>query len=399
MFTSLISDSRSLLLLSVAIYLTLGAFLLLIWRTRRVQAGFGLWAGSDLILGAALLVLLAREWLPPFPTAAVGSALLLAMPPLSEWALRKALDCDTPEARRAMLASWAGCFLVWLVAFVAGLPLQYRSVIIAGCMIALNLRVVVLLLRHGRSSLPLQIVATIYLLFAALHLARGARLLSLESIQYLSHDPWLNASLLVAALLMIARDMGFLCFTHARIESELRDAQAELQRRANEDVLTGLGSRRHFEDTLPVMQAQARRQHLPQTLLLIDIDHFKAINDRFGHQAGDNVLVALADTLRQIGRNGDLYARFGGDEFVLLLHDCSPEAGGAISRRLTESVASQVRKPDGTPVSVSIGYTPLMPYEKLQVAYPRADRALYAAKAAGRGCAVAAPLSEPEVPG
>ncbi|GHD62418.1 GGDEF domain-containing protein [Jeongeupia chitinilytica] len=395
MFSSLISDSRSLLLLSVAIYLTLGAFLLLIWRTRRVQAGFGLWAWSDLMLGAALLVLLSREWLPPFPTAIVGSALLLAMPPMSEWALRKALDCDTPAARKAMLGSWSGCYLIWLASFVAGLSLQYRSVIIAAGMIALNLRVVVLLFQRARDSLPLQVVAAIYLLFAVLHLARGTRLLSLETIQYLSRDPWLNASLLVAALLMIARDMGFLCFTHARIEAELRDVQGELLRRANEDVLTGLGSRRYFEDTVPVMQAQARRQHLPQTLLLIDVDHFKAINDRFGHQAGDQVLITLAGVLRHIGRNGDLYARLGGDEFVLLLHDCSVDTAGVIGRRLTDAVAAQLRTPDGEPVSVSAGYTPLLPYESLQTSYPRADAALYAAKAAGRGRAIAAPPDGP----
>ncbi|WP_432722765.1 GGDEF domain-containing protein [Jeongeupia wiesaeckerbachi] len=396
---SLINDSRSLLLLSIAIYLTLAAFMLLMWQTRRVQPGFGVWALSDLILGVSLTLLVARQWLPTVPTAILGNAGLLATPVLTEWALRKALGRDDRAARKTMLQHWGGAYLIWLLTLIIDLPLQQRGAAISAGLIWLNLRIVALLLPACRSSLPLLVIAVIHALFTALHAARTVRYLQIDRLEFFTHDPWLNAGLLLAALLLIARDMGFLCFTHARIEAELLDAQDTLLRRANEDVLTGLGSRRYFEDMLPVMQAQARRQHLPQTLLLIDVDHFKAINDRFGHQAGDHALIALADALRQIGRNGDLYARLGGDEFVLLLHDCSAEAAEALSQRLTDAIATHVRKPDGTPVSVSIGYTPLMPYEKLQIAYPRADRALYAAKAAGRGCAVGVPLNSPAAPG
>ncbi|AOY01139.1 GGDEF domain-containing protein [Jeongeupia sp. USM3] len=397
MDTSLISDSRSLLLLSIAIYLTLGTFMLLMWRTRRVQAGFGIWALSDLVLGASLLLLIARQWLPMMPTAMLGNAGILAAPVLVEWALRRALDRDDAAARRAMLLNWAAVYLIWLTALLADSTLQVRSACNAAGMVWLNLRIVVFLFTVPllRQSLSLQVIALLHGLFTLLHAVRGVRSMQLESLDFFTRDPWLNGTMLAAAMVMIGRDMSLLCFTHARIEAELRDAQAELLRRANEDVLTGLGSRRYFEDTLPVMQAQARRQHLPQTLLLIDVDHFKAINDRFGHQAGDRVLVALAGVLRHIGRNGDLYARLGGDEFVLLLHDCSADTAGVISRRLTDAVVAHVRKPDGTPVSVSIGYTPLLPYETLQIAYPRADHALYAAKAGGRGCAVAAPPNGP----
>ncbi|BCL77016.1 GGDEF domain-containing protein [Jeongeupia sp. HS-3] len=391
MFPSLLTDRPGLWLLSSAIYLTLAAFMLLIWWHRRNDTNVGLWASSDLLSGAALL-LMSQAWLAPLPAAMLGNAGLLATPVLSEWALRRTLGRDTADACRDMLLQCGGAYVIWMTGMLAGLTLPQLGAVMAAGLVWLNARVVALLLGASlpQHALALRLLIAVHALFAALHLLRGLRSMQLAPAA-LEHDPLLNGALLAAALLMIGRDLGFLCFTHARAEAGLFEAHTALLRRANEDILTGIGSRRHFEATVPLMQAQAQRQHLPLTLLLLDVDHFRAINDRFGYPAGDQILIALAGALRHIGRNGDLCARIGGNEFALLLHDCAADAAGALGKRLTDDIALQVQTPDGTPVSVSIGSTALLPHEALQTAHLRADAARHAARSAKQRRAIARP--------
>jgi two-component system cell cycle response regulator len=163
------------------------------------------------------------------------------------------------------------------------------------------------------------------------------------------------------------------------------------------DGLTGLLTRRHLENRLAVELTRARRAHGVLSLFLVDVDHFKLVNDRWGHQAGDRVLVEIANRLRRATADleGGLLARFGGEEFALLVPHAGPDGLAATAERLRHAVASSpvALGPDSwTSVTVSVG----------AASYPAhaadvtelvgvVDGALYAAKARGRDRAVIGP--------
>ncbi|WHT16586.1 diguanylate cyclase [Crossiella sp. CA-258035] len=160
------------------------------------------------------------------------------------------------------------------------------------------------------------------------------------------------------------------------------------RRLAITDVLTGLHTRRFFEAHLPIEIARAKRADGHLAVFIVDVDHFKSINDRYGHPAGDHVLVEIANRLRACARAGDVVARYGGEEFALLFPDASPTELPGIAERLRHCVASSpitVSADTWIAVTVSVGTAcyPLhgeQPSELVAVA----DRALYSAKSQGR---------------
>lgn len=158
-----------------------------------------------------------------------------------------------------------------------------------------------------------------------------------------------------------------------------------LRHQSNHDALTGLLSRRPLQDQLARAAAQ-RRHGASCALLSVDIDHFKQINDRHGHHAGDAVLVRVAQALKAASREGDSVARTGGEEFCLLLPGADREQAGRVAQRLLEAVRA-LEHPElgpGAVVTVSIGLATLGGEEPPDQLLRRVDRALYSAKRAGR---------------
>ena len=172
----------------------------------------------------------------------------------------------------------------------------------------------------------------------------------------------------------------------AKANIELAAVNAELQRQANTDPLTGLLNRRGFEMRATLAIGLAMRHDRPLSVLSIDIDFFKRINDVHGHSIGDDVLYQLAQTLEQRARKTDLIARFGGEEFVVLLPDTATADAIALAEALRQTVENLEISPVGS-ISVSIGVSSLHTQEQqdnLQSLIQRSDQALYQAKAAGR---------------
>jgi diguanylate cyclase (GGDEF)-like protein len=151
-----------------------------------------------------------------------------------------------------------------------------------------------------------------------------------------------------------------------------------LRRAANLDPLTGVGNRRALDDELAVLRAR-QRGSVPSTLILLDIDHFKRINDVFGHAAGDGVLIELVDILTRNLRKFDRVFRLGGEEFVVLLSGLDRADVDAAVGKLMAELRGGLRGPGG-PVSVSMGVTIVEPGEDSGAALARADRAMYQAK-------------------
>jgi diguanylate cyclase (GGDEF)-like protein len=171
--------------------------------------------------------------------------------------------------------------------------------------------------------------------------------------------------------------------------------RARLVRSGFTDVLTGWHNRRYLQTRLFEELARCRRERTPLTCLMIDVDHFKSVNDRFGHLAGDEVLRQLAQCISGEVRGSDVSARYGGEEFVVLLPGTGAAAGFTLAERIRAAVAHEPFEltgvPTRLPVTVSIGvaeHRPGLEEHDLKVAGERllalADVALYEAKAGGR---------------
>jgi diguanylate cyclase (GGDEF)-like protein len=161
----------------------------------------------------------------------------------------------------------------------------------------------------------------------------------------------------------------------------------ELTTLANIDGLTGLFNRRHFDFLARAEWARSRRYSRPLSIMIADIDHFKTVNDRFGHDAGDKVLRSVADVCRSTKRESDIVARIGGEEFALLL----PETNEAAALMAAERLLGHIQKcrpiigPESLAVTVSIGIaSATSSVSGIAALHKRADDALYEAKHSGR---------------
>lgn len=170
-------------------------------------------------------------------------------------------------------------------------------------------------------------------------------------------------------------------------KTQLAAMNAELRRLADLDPLTGLPNRRSLFERAERMRAHAKRHGEPLSLLLIDVDRFKQVNDESGHARGDEVLLAIVEAVRREVRADDLFARIGGEEFVALLAHCPASRAAEVAERMRARVEGlALHHPIERCVTISIGVSALEPAAEraFDEALERADRSLYAAKRDGR---------------
>ena len=171
-----------------------------------------------------------------------------------------------------------------------------------------------------------------------------------------------------------------------------RQAREELLEQATHDALTGVFNRRHIEDLLRKEVDRAERHARPLAVAMLDADHFKRINDTYGHQTGDEVLREISARCRQTLRSNDLFGRYGGEEFLVVFPETNLDEAGAVAERLRVAVGGapiRIGNGDGDggkelEVTVSIGLAAHAPGHDLDKLVERADAAMYEAKGAGR---------------
>ncbi|MDT8424426.1 MAG: diguanylate cyclase [Methyloprofundus sp.] len=170
-----------------------------------------------------------------------------------------------------------------------------------------------------------------------------------------------------------------------RLKIELGQERDSLKKLAMIDVTTGLYNRAAFNQLAPKQLAQAERSQLPISLVMMDLDFFKIINDTYGHGAGDQVLNDVGFWLRSTLRQGDIVFRWGGEEFLLLLNNCTAEFGQQVVEKLRQRFVS--REMGGIKVTASFGVSAIESYptnKSLDDCFKEADQALYKAKESGR---------------
>ena len=202
----------------------------------------------------------------------------------------------------------------------------------------------------------------------------------------IARDPALYAYVTLTTVAVMAT------FGHWMGAQEDRIARVSLT-----DELTGLWNRRHFERRLDEEIHRAQRYGAPLALLVIDVDRFKRVNDRFGHRAGDRVLQAIAETVRREFRKSDVVCRYGGEEIGVILPETDISEAGRLAERARLAVEMTIMPlPERWPTTISIGAAALARGEHLETddLVQRADAALYAAKDAGRNRTRLAPAGE-----
>lgn len=181
------------------------------------------------------------------------------------------------------------------------------------------------------------------------------------------------------AFLTVLISLGMVEFSAGRSEANLAKMSAT-------DMLTELPNRRFFDAVLIQEMAKVKRTKQPLSLVLLDVDHFKQVNDTYGHDVGDDVLKHIADLMRQSTRADTLVARVGGEEFAMLISNCPPAAAAILTERVREAVeaGNYMCAGEALTLTVSAGIAAVLSENSPEHAYKVADEALYQAKRTGR---------------
>jgi diguanylate cyclase (GGDEF)-like protein len=181
--------------------------------------------------------------------------------------------------------------------------------------------------------------------------------------------------------LLVTRAMHRQRRTLLEREGELREALAVTERQALTDPLTGVHNRRSLDQALASVSSRAERDHRPYALLMVDVDHLKALNDRAGHAAGDAILRLVGRSAAEVVRAYDLVARSGGDEFVVVLHDTGDESAHRTAERIQQRFGQLVReRPELGDMTISVGAATWEPGRTTSELLTEADEGMYAAK-------------------
>ncbi len=370
----------TLLLVTALVVAFSGGLLIFAQGKERDTNAMGVW-GAAMLAGALGIVLVAFGQGSPWISDGLGTALVLAAAATSWTAARMFVG------RRPRVWLAATSPVLWL----ATIPVQTQAVLwtAMACSIgaAYTLATAAELWRARTEYLPSRTAAVFLLLIhAVVYAVRAAGALVGGGM-----GSWAASIMIGLTLESLLQTVGmaFLLLAMMKERVELRSSE-QLRALALLDGLTEVGNRRLFDRQLEIEIRRARRVGVPVALLLIDVDHFKAFNDAFGHQQGDDCLRAVAKTIAALVRRpGDLTARYGGEEFAVLLPEI--DLGGAVE--LAEVLRLGVRTlgfkhATGFGVlTISIGVAAVLPRQPEATGdalVHAADRALYEAKAAGR---------------
>lgn len=362
----------------------MGLAMLLATRSYPEQQAGGMrtWAWACGIQCLAWLMLAVRELLPEFVSIILGNTVFVIAGVFYYWAVA--------QFRERKVRVWVLLVPV-LVTFFGLIPFTYlspniavRLVIVSICLAALLFASGVTLLQ-GPSRKPLSywLTGICFVTIGVGVIFRAIYLLATDPTQAgrAAEDP-------VQSLIFAANYVEVILMTFGFVLMRIDRSNADLLRLATFDSLTNCLNRAAVERQLALEIARARRENGELVLLMVDIDHFKTINDSLGHAEGDAAIRTVAGCLKTHVRSSDIIGRFGGDEFVVLLPNVSPTQARITADRMCSSVARSQFNSDqerGT-LTVSIGIAHLLKFEQEDSLLRRADDALYRAKANGRNC-------------
>ena len=380
-------DLRTAVLYGAMVTLLTGALLLWSWKSLpgSVRPSLRWWLAGMLLHPCGLALLSMHDQLPRAlgtPLANTIEALALACMAI---ALRIFYGLPERRAWHGVVIAAVAMASLWL-ADVAP-DLQWRLMANSAAQaILLGSSARAIFRPNGPSGAVPKLTGALFVLAALAMVAR----VSHEALWPMTGAELMKASLIniaclgVLVMLPVLATVGFLLMCTER-------SQEELERTARLDYLTGIFNRRAIEDLASRAISASRRHGIPLAIMIVDVDHFKRINDEYGHDAGDQALIETVRRMRHIMRSEDLVGRLGGEEFVAVMPDIDLGSAHAAAERLRRSFSdfpmtiSGNARPVEVTLTVSVGVASLEPHDLLfSHLLRRADRAMYAAKAAGR---------------
>lgn len=342
-----------------------------------VHHSIEIWGKSRLLAGLGILLQGMRGIFLPVPmVVVVANSLIFTSIMLSVVAFKSCLERPALKLPSSGIV-FIGFVILWVLLVAFGIPENIRIAFFSLCLSSAMLVISKDLACGWRKNSILQkFMAILTPFFAAASLARGFDALLYPSEVVFSRNVFQIAGLFIGFFETVATSFGFLLLAKERTDREL-----ELQ--AGTDHLTGLPNRRSFYATAEKVFSLEKRTGQPISLLLLDIDHFKKINDKFGHDMGDKILQAFAGILRTTMRQCDFLVRLGGEEFGVLMPDTPPESAVDAAERIR--VAAEKWAMGAIRLTVSIGvYGEKEAASDLDMYFRMADAALYRAKEKGR---------------
>ncbi len=385
-------DNRTQIIVQIAVSGILCAAMLIAWRNQKTYRGFGRWTISKIPNGLGWLLISLRGFIPDWASVLVGNFLIFLSPILLYEGIRQFRGKSPRDTFNYVLI--LGLLGVFAYFFWVKPSVNAR-------LIAITAFTMIIL---GRSSIDLFLYAPRELrvsywftavLFGLYTLVLALRVLTAGSLPQLANpfqaDLWENLLFLATNMVGIGWTFGFFMMTNDRLTLELRKAETGLREMATIDFLTGANNRRLFIDIGQRECLRSSRNGSPSVLLLMDIDDFKKVNDTYGHMVGDEMLRRLAALCRSNLRSVDVFARWGGDEFVIFLPDTDLQGGQIVAETIRRAMAD-ITIPVGiefAQVTLSIGGSSWHTDDKnLDGLLQRADIALYRAKEHGSNCVV-----------
>ncbi len=388
-------DIRSALLVGALLTVMIGLVLMLIGRALppAYRPSIRWWVAATLLQPVGFALLSLRDTLPPVLSTVVANAFVGLGMAAYVVALRHFYSLP---ARRGSLAGLVA--VVVLASVYWGLVdpnLTPRLIAISVALAVVLGSSAAIVYRHGLG--PVRHVAGLAFGGAAAIMAYRAAILLFDPGQVTTVFQLTHVQLLtyaVGSVLPVIGTIGFLLLCTER-------SQHELERAARVDYLTGCYNRRAIEEMATQSMAAARRHGLPLSVLVLDIDHFKRINDELGHAIGDLALVESVARIRTTLRAEDVLGRLGGEEFIVLMPNADGASAVSAGERIRRSFAGQPLPMDGhlRTVTLSIGVATLAPMDRaFSQLLQRGDRAMYAAKNAGRDLVMPDAMSGWEAP-
>jgi diguanylate cyclase (GGDEF)-like protein len=395
-----VSSTRILVLvvlMSAVVYLVVG---IVVWRMRPLDLGGRSWAGSAAALAASLLLLGMRGWIPLAPSVLGGNILFVASLLLAYDGTRRLLRLPP---LRWWTGAWCGLLVATTVVFAgllalgAGFLARVVALTVASVPVLVALAVVNVRVRRPTLTWVYRATGVLWSAGVVLYLVRPW---TVEDVE-VSGDAADIAVAVAMPLVFDAVMCAWLVFVLAMAASselqnrlrvsheQLAAANEQLASAATTDALTGLRNRRYLTDALAGELRRADRTGDPVSLLILDVDGFKEINDTEGHPAGDSVLVAVGEVLRSRLRVTDTVGRWGGDEFLAVMPGSPGEQATVVAETIRAGVG-QSRIAGAHAVSVSVGVAEREHGEPARSLIARADAALYEAKRLGRDRVVSA---------
>lgn len=346
------------------------------------RASLRLRAGAQALEAVAWILLGLRGRVDDWLSILAANAVMLVAYAMAVHALRMLLGA--PSRLRlvavASVAGWLG--IAW---FTLGAANFQARVLCASVVILLDLGLLIAplsesLRRDGSPAKRVLLVTLVIAVFMVLWRDAEPLLSSQPSAGLLAPTPINAVYMMFSAMQPLFTSIGFLLLYNETM-------QAELKLLARIDPLTGVNNRLALVEAIGRLLDAAGRHGLPLGVLMLDVDHFKAVNDRFGHGGGDRVLLSLVERIQRALGHGDVMGRVGGEEFVVLSPGNGLAGTRALGERIRAEVAGMQLVVDGHALgmTVSVGVTEAAPGEDdVTVLLQRADAALYAAKHAGR---------------